>query len=197
VNKVLHILSVLPNAISADAALLVMRAVVGLLFVGHGLQKLAGMFGGHGLAGTAGFLGGLGLRPARLWAVLAGLAELLGGAGLALGLLTPVAAAMVAAVMLSAIVLVHRARGLWISGGGYEYNLVLLAVAAAIGLHGGGRYGLDAVLASRYGLALPVPPVQAFALTVLVALIALAVELVAAGKIGPSARRRGAAAATA
>ena len=38
-----------------DTALFVLHAVVGLLFVGHGLQKLAGLFGGHGLEGTGAF----------------------------------------------------------------------------------------------------------------------------------------------
>ncbi len=38
-----------------NLGLLVLRIIVGLLFAGHGAQKLFGIFGGHGLAGTAGF----------------------------------------------------------------------------------------------------------------------------------------------
>jgi putative oxidoreductase len=165
--------------------------------VGHGLQKLVGWFGGHGLAGTAGVLRGLGLRHAKLWAALTGLAELLGGAGLALGLLTPVAAALVAAVILAAIVFVHGPEGLWSTRGGYEYNLVLLAAASAVGLHGAGPYGLDAVVQRQYGLGLPVPPVAAFVVALLLALVALGVELIVVGKTGRSAQRRGGATATA
>ena len=185
-----------PSAFSADAALLLVRVVVGLLFVGHGLQKLTGWFGGHGLAGTAGFFGALGLRPAALWAAVAGLAELLGGAGLALGLLAPVAAALIAGVMLFAIALVHAAKGLWVSAGGFEYNLVMLAAAAAVGLHGAGRYALDALLAERYGFQLPAGPFPIFVVLVLVALIALAIEL-AARRTGQSAPRGSSAAASA
>ena len=76
-----------------ELGLLVIRVVVGLLFVGHGTQKLFGWFGGHGLKGTAGFFDSLGMRPGKHQAFLAGLAEAGGGALLALGLLTPLASA--------------------------------------------------------------------------------------------------------
>ena len=46
-----------------DLALLVLRLVVGLLFVGHGAQKLFGVFGGGGLQSTAGMFDSIGLRP--------------------------------------------------------------------------------------------------------------------------------------
>jgi putative oxidoreductase len=169
----------IPAAISADAGLLILRIVVGLLFVGHGLQKLAGWFGGHGIAGTAGFFGSLGLKPAKFWAVMAGLAETLGGAGLALGLLTPFAAAAVIAVMLSAIAFVHWSKGIWAMDGGYEYNLVLLASAAVIGLMGAGAYSVDASL-TRYGYALPLTTVQTFIVGAAAAVIALCVQILIA-----------------
>ena len=35
-----------------DLGLLIIRVVIGLLFVGHGAQKLFGMFGGYGPKGT-------------------------------------------------------------------------------------------------------------------------------------------------
>jgi putative oxidoreductase len=129
-----------------NLGLLVLRLVVGLLFMGHGAQKLWGMFGGHGLAGTGGFFEGLGLRPGRLHASLAGFAEFAGGLLLALGLLTPLAAAMLSAVMLMAISTVHASKGIWATEGGYEYNLVLLAAAFAVSATGAGRWSLDHVL---------------------------------------------------
>ena len=55
--------------------MLLLRVVVGALFVGHGTQKLFGWFGGPGLEGAAGFLHSLGYRPARRHALLAGLTE--------------------------------------------------------------------------------------------------------------------------
>src|SRR3954447_162914 len=102
-----------------DIALFVLRVVVGLFFVGHGAQKLFGAFGGHGLAGTAGFFETLGMRPGRRNAMAAGWAELGGGVLLVLGLLTPLAAAMLIAVMTVAIITVHGTKGPWVTEGGY------------------------------------------------------------------------------
>ncbi len=39
-----------------DLGLLALHVFVGVLFMGHGAQKLFGLFGGHGLDGTAGFM---------------------------------------------------------------------------------------------------------------------------------------------
>jgi putative oxidoreductase len=126
-----------------DLALLVLRLVVGGLFVGHGAQKLFGAFGGHGLAGTAGFFDQIGLRPGALHARAAGAAELFGGALLVLGLFTPFAAAAIIATMVAAIVTVHFAKGLWSTGGGYEYNLVMIAAVFALAGVGAGDWSLD------------------------------------------------------
>lgn len=126
-----------------DIALLALRVVVGLLFAGHGAQKLFGSFGGHGLAGTAGFFHQLGMRPGRLHATAAGVAELVGGLLLAFGLITPLAAAMIIAVMVVAVLTVHVAKGPWVTDGGYEYNLVLIAVAFALAGAGPGELSLD------------------------------------------------------
>jgi putative oxidoreductase len=123
--------------------LLVLRVVVGLLFAAHGAQKLFGWFGGHGRAGTAGFFEGIGLRPGHLHATAAGWSEFGGGLALALGLLTPVAAAALIAVMTAAIMTVHWSKGPWAAGGGYEYNLVLIAVAFALAAVGPGHWALD------------------------------------------------------
>ena len=129
-----------------DAALLTLHALVGALFVGHGAQKLFGAFGGHGIAGTAGFMASLGLRPGRLHALAAGAAELVGGALLLLGLLLPLAAALIVATMTTATLTAHRGKGPWVSDGGYEYPLVMIAVALALATGGGGEYALDSVL---------------------------------------------------
>ena len=129
-----------------DVGLLLLRAVVGLLLAGHGAQKLFGWYGGHGLQGTAGFLESLGWRPGRAFAVILGGLELAGGLALALGLLTPLAAGALAAVLASAAWFVHRRNGLWNQGGGVELPMVLAVAALALGFIGAGRFSLDHLL---------------------------------------------------
>jgi putative oxidoreductase len=129
-----------------DIGLLLIRLVIGLLFIGHGAQKLFGWFGGYGLKGTGGWMDSLGLKPGVTMALLAGLTELIGGVLFVLGLLTPLAGLMIAATMVMAIVKVHGPNGLWSTQNGYEYNLTLLAVAIGIALIGPGQYALDAFL---------------------------------------------------
>ncbi|MFB5677366.1 DoxX family protein [Paenibacillus terreus] len=126
--------------------LLVIRVVVGLLFVGHGAQKLFGWFGGHGPKGTGGWLESIGVKPGVTMAVIAGLLEFLGGLLFALGLLTPIGALFIIIAMIGAIKTAHAKNGLWVTNNGYEYNLVLIAAAAGIALTGAGTYSLDAVL---------------------------------------------------
>jgi putative oxidoreductase len=126
--------------------LLILRIVVGLLFVGHGAQKLFGIWGGHGLQGTAGFFDAIGLKPGRFHATAAGLMEFAGGALLALGLFTPFAAAALIAVMTAAVISVHFRKGLWSTEGGYEYNLVLASAAFALSAIGAGNWSLDHAL---------------------------------------------------
>jgi putative oxidoreductase len=129
-----------------DIALLVLRLVLGGVFVAHGAQKLFGSFGGPGIEGTAGFHEQLGIKPAKPMAILAGLAEFVGGMLVAAGFLTPLAALALIVVMIVAIVKVHLKNGFFAASGGYEFNLVLIAVAVALILAGSGAYSIDAAL---------------------------------------------------
>ncbi|MGG3560632.1 DoxX family protein [Neobacillus rhizosphaerae] len=126
-----------------NLGLLIIRLVVGVLFIGHGAQKLFGWFGGYGLKGTGGWFESIGMKPGVTMALLAGLAELIGGILFAVGFLTPLAALLIAGTMIMAIVKVHAANGLWATSNGYEFNLTLLAVAIGIALIGPGKYALD------------------------------------------------------
>jgi putative oxidoreductase len=127
-------------------AKLLLRVLVGLLFVGHGTQKLFGWFGGGGLEETAGQFESLGLRPGKQHAAAAGAAEAGGGLLLAVGLATPLAAASLIGVMLTAIRKVHLANGVWAADGGFEYNAVLIAAVALLAESGPGPASLDRAL---------------------------------------------------
>src|SRR5579859_1726536 len=126
--------------------LTLLRTIVGLLFVGHGTQKLFGWFGGHGPEGTGQFFESLGLRPGRKHAMAAGAAEAGGGALLTLGFLTPAAAAAIIGTMATAIRTVHFKNGPWATNGGYEFNLSLIAIMIALADLGPGEFSLDHAL---------------------------------------------------
>src|SRR3979411_60364 len=94
-----------------NIGLLVMRVVIGLILGGHGVPKLFGWFGGHGLANTGKAFGSVGYRPGTLFAFVAGATEAGGGLLLALGLLTPLAAAALVGTMVQAALSAPRQKG--------------------------------------------------------------------------------------
>ena len=129
-----------------EIALLALRLVVGLTFVAHAAPKLFRVFGGGGIQGTADAFDQIGLRPSKLNAWLAALSELGGGVLIALGLVTPIGAAAVIAVMTAAVLTVHLRNGFFATNNGYEYNLVLAIAAFALAGIGPGDWSLDNAL---------------------------------------------------
>ena len=120
--------------------LLLLRLVVGVAFVGHGTQKLVGWFGGYGPKGTGGFFASQGYRAPVLMAVVAGMSEAGGGTLLALGLATPLAAAMLATVMINAIAAVTFKRAFML---GSELEIAYLTIAVSLAATGPGRFSID------------------------------------------------------
>src|SRR5213593_2233364 len=92
---------------------LLLRMTLAVVMFPHGAQKALGWFGGVGFKPTVAFFRKSGV-PAPL-AVLAIMAEFLGSLGLAVGLLTRVAALVIAVVMLVSIVAVHRQHGFFMN----------------------------------------------------------------------------------
>ncbi|MFC5950620.1 DoxX family protein [Pseudonocardia lutea] len=124
----------------------VLRAVIGLLFLGHGLQKLTERFGGHGLEQTAAGFESMGLRPGKRNALAAGVSEAAGGALLTAGLATPLATSVITGTMGSAVYHVHGPKGPWATQGGWEYNAVVLAAVFGLAATGPGALSLDHLL---------------------------------------------------
>jgi putative oxidoreductase len=175
-----------------DHSIALVRVVVGLLLMGHGAQKLFGWFGGHGLSGTAGWFDSLAMPMPKGLSVFVGLCELVGGLFFAFGLLTPLAALAISAVALGAIAY-HWPNGLWVSQNGFEYPLVLLAVAAAVGLAGPGAYALDPIY-GIYAGGLLASPTAIYVVGLVLELLGLALIQVTRGRRMVQHRHRASAA---
>jgi putative oxidoreductase len=118
----------------ADAAVLFMRLLVGLVFVTSGWSHAKDPV-------TRGKSIGLSPGVTRFL----GLAELAGGLGVALGVLTPFAALGLILIMLGAI---QKKIFVWHTGfwgkhsDGWHYDLLFVAMCLVIATTGGGRYVL-------------------------------------------------------
>jgi putative oxidoreductase len=122
-------------------ALLLVRVLVGITMIAHGVNH---WLGGGKIEGTARWFSGLGLRHGKLQAWLSVLTEIGAGVLLLLGLVTPLACAAVISVMLVAGLLAHRANGFFVFKEGYEYVLVLAGISLALAALGPGDWSIDA-----------------------------------------------------
>lgn len=129
-----------------DLGLFMIRAVIGLLMIGHAGKMLFGLFGGGGLLKTADFFESIGIRPGVFMAISAGLLELIGGLLFATGLWIQVGAVLLIVPMVVAIAKFHGANGIWGEKNGYEYNLVLIITLIGIAFTGAGEISIDALL---------------------------------------------------
>lgn len=146
----------------SDLGLLILRLIVGGIFVAHGYPKLFGGPGKEIRPAAAQFLGPgfvqaverggpetfattlerLGVPEPRLMAWFVGGVEFVGGILLAIGWLTRLVALLLAGDMLVAIVRVHWRNGL-IGPGGFEFPLALLGACLALAGTGPGRFSID------------------------------------------------------
>ncbi|GMB01570.1 DoxX family protein [Pelosinus sp. IPA-1] len=118
-------------------SMLVLRVALGIIFLAHGLQKIAGF------EGIVKWFGSIGLPAALAYVVTT--IETVGGAFLILGLFTRTAAAGIMFVMLGAIFSVKMSKGFI---GGYEFDISLLAIAVALILSGSNTYSLGNLFSS-------------------------------------------------
>jgi putative oxidoreductase len=132
----------------------ILRLALALVLFPHGAQKLLGWFGGYGWSGTMGFLTGKVGLPAPI-AALVILIESVGPLFLLLGLLTRPVALGVIALMIGAIATVHAPNGFFMNwsgaqaGEGFEYHLLVIAMALVLLVSGGGAFSADRRLAQR------------------------------------------------
>lgn len=119
-----------------DFGLLIIRVIIGAVFVVHGYQKI------ESIGMIIGFFDKLGFAP--FFAYLVAWVELLGGISLIIGYGSKIASALLAIITLVAFVKVHGPNGFDITKGGYEYIISLFAVMVGLLYTGPGRYSIGA-----------------------------------------------------
>ena len=136
-----------------DTATATLRLTLGIVFFAHGAQKMLGWFGGYGFSGTMGFFTGT-MHIPTVFAFLAIMAEFFGSIGLLAGFFTRIAAFGIFTNMVVAIAMVHRHVGFFMNwtgqqkGEGYEYHLLVLAIALYLMIQGGGAVSVDRFLST-------------------------------------------------
>jgi len=131
-----------------DVALLVLRILLGVVFIPHGMQKILGFSGTMQMFTTN-------LHIPWIFAFLAIMAEFLGSWGLITGLFTRVAAFGIAVNMLVAVYMLHWQNGFFMNwfgnqkGEGYEYHILVVAIALALMIKGGGKWSIDRALTEK------------------------------------------------
>lgn len=124
-----------------DGALLFLRLVIGAVFVAHGWDKIFLT----GVPETAAQFAEMGIPQAQMTVWLVAIVEIIAGALLILGLLGPFVAGVLIVEMFAVLWFVHINNGLFISDGGFEYALVLIAALSIVVTFGSGRASLDRV----------------------------------------------------
>jgi putative oxidoreductase len=125
-----------------DAALIPGRAALAATMIYHGRDKLLS----ERREEVTRMFGSLGLEPARFWSLATAITEAAAGTLSLAGILTRPAALAVLVTQAVAVAKVHAPKGFAITKGGYEFNLALMSLAAAMLLAGPGRYSLHGLL---------------------------------------------------
>jgi putative oxidoreductase len=109
-----------------------LRIIAGIGFMMHGLPKLLD------IPGTQNSFVNMGLPPEL--AIIIGLLEFIGGLAILLGIFTRIAAGLLAINMIGAILLVKLSKGFI---GGYELDLLYLAIMISLMLTGPGNFSIE------------------------------------------------------
>ena len=120
--------------------LLILRVVVGAIFISHGYAKLFTDM--PGIENFTGMLAGMGVPAAGFFAWVVGLTEFLGGIALVLGIFVKPASYLLAFVMLVAL---SQVKGFAIFGKG-ELDFALLGATLALAMTGPGKFSLARTL---------------------------------------------------
>ena len=132
-----------------------LRVMVGLALVPHGLRNTFGMFPktgvrSHSISELAAQLDHDGYRPGRLWAPLISMTQFVAGPMLALGLFTRVAAVPIVLFLIVTNVERWRVGKYFWNQLGLEYTLMWTVGALYFLVHGGGTISLDHMIGHAF-----------------------------------------------
>lgn len=127
---------------------LALRLTLGIVLFPHGAQKMLGWFGGYGFTGTMTFFTDSMQLP---WIVgfLVIVIEFVGAISLVVGFATRAWSISVIVLMIGIIISSHLPFGFFMNwsgsqtGEGYEYHLLMIGMAIALFLSGGGSFSFD------------------------------------------------------
>ncbi|MBI2623582.1 MAG: DoxX family protein [Candidatus Liptonbacteria bacterium] len=125
-------------SIWSDWGILILRVVFGMVCVVHGWPKI------RNWAETARNFEAMGFRPGKLLGPLVAIVEFFGGVGLIIGFGTQLIAA--ALLIQFAVIVLWKLKNREKFAGGWEFDIVLLAIAALFIVLGGGAFALDHTL---------------------------------------------------
>jgi len=126
--------------------LLILRLIVAIIFIAHGIPKISEYLGGSGIEGTIEGFESKGIFLPTFMAYFVGYGEFLGGVFLLIGLFSREMGVILTAIMLGAVYYVHGSNGFFLSNGGFEYNLALIGMCMCIVFSGGGAVSVDNLL---------------------------------------------------
>jgi len=144
-QKLLHT----PN----DLALAFARIILGIVFFAHGAQKMLGWFGGFGFSGTVDAFDKMGMPVPLAYFII--FVEFFGALSMIFGLLSRLGGLGITALMLGAIFTVHMRNGFYMNwfgnqkGEGFEFHLLVIALAVLILVRGAGAFSLDRLLYAK------------------------------------------------
>ena len=126
----------------SDAAILLARVGLGVVFVAHGWQKFFTL----GMTRVGEQFAAYGVpQPFVTAAIVAGV-ELVAGIALVAGILTPLAGILLGVDMAGAFYFVHATNGPFVTQNGWELVVALGVGALLIAAVGAGRFSVDRAL---------------------------------------------------
>ena len=137
-----------------NPALLFIRLALGIVMFPHGAQKVFGWFGGSGFEKTIQIFTTNMNFP--LWIpILLMIIEFVGSLGLIFGFLTRLCALGIGTSMAVCAFMNHLQNGFFINwfgqqkGEGFEYHILVVGIALALIIGGGGLFSLDKTFSKR------------------------------------------------